>query len=123
MGFLDWTTELIPELKLSIGGLLTLADLSTIARRTAIVGGSSWLDSLLLAPGLHYQQAADALEHQGRPGADSVSGAFNAVETTQDGKPVTFAINNAATRHYIRRTAQPARSTSLHYLSRRCGTG
>ncbi|KAI6361925.1 hypothetical protein MCOR25_006348 [Pyricularia grisea] len=36
--------------------------------RTAIKGGSSWLDSLLLVPGLHYQQAADEVARSGGGG-------------------------------------------------------
>ncbi|KAM3461291.1 hypothetical protein MY5147_009946, partial [Beauveria neobassiana] len=60
----SWTSTPIPSLSFSAGGLLALADLGTIARRTAVVGGASWLDALVLAPGLHYQQAADALLEQ-----------------------------------------------------------
>ncbi|KAL7921035.1 hypothetical protein ACQKWADRAFT_296742 [Trichoderma austrokoningii] len=66
----SWTATPIPNLSLSAGGLLALADLNTIAQRTAIAGGSSWLDAFVLAPGLHYQQAADLLTPEygaGRP--------------------------------------------------------
>ncbi|OHE99807.1 hypothetical protein CORC01_04943 [Colletotrichum orchidophilum] len=53
--------EPIPGLALSASGLVALADLQTIANRTALTGTSSWFDALVLAPGLHYQQAADAV--------------------------------------------------------------
>ncbi|GJC84538.1 hypothetical protein ColLi_07376 [Colletotrichum liriopes] len=53
--------EPIPGLSLSAAGLVALADLQTIANRTALTGTSSWLDALVLAPGLHYQQAADGV--------------------------------------------------------------
>ncbi|TKW49802.1 hypothetical protein CTA1_4958 [Colletotrichum tanaceti] len=53
--------EPIPGLSLSAGGLVALADLHTIANRTALKGTSSWFDALVLAPGLHYQQAADGV--------------------------------------------------------------
>lgn len=98
---------------LSTGGLLALADLSTIARRTVIAGGSSWLDSLLLAPGLHYQQAADALVQQGVSGPGSVLGAAHAVETLQNGMAMTFEIKNAATRQYLERIARPGQVVTL----------
>lgn len=49
----------VPHLSLSAAGLVALADLQTIARRAALTGTSSWLDALVLAPGLHYQQAAE----------------------------------------------------------------
>ncbi|KAK2777857.1 hypothetical protein CKAH01_11903 [Colletotrichum kahawae] len=51
----------LPSLSLSAAGLVALADLQTIAHRTALTGTSSWWDSLVLAPGLHYQQAADGV--------------------------------------------------------------
>ncbi|TQN64501.1 hypothetical protein CSHISOI_10923 [Colletotrichum shisoi] len=51
----------IPGLSLSAAGLVALADLRTVANRTALKGTSSWLDALVLAPGLHYQQAADGV--------------------------------------------------------------
>jgi len=94
-------------MSLSAAGLLALADLSTIAQRTAIAGGSSWLDSLLLAPGLHYQQAADELARG--TGEQGVT----AVETDPDGRVVTHTINNAATAAYIRRVAKPGELITL----------
>ncbi|GAB0144421.1 Eukaryotic peptide chain release factor subunit 1 [Epichloe bromicola] len=78
----SWSSTPVPALSLSAAGLLALADLSTVAHRTIITGGSSWLDAFVLAPGLHYQQAAGALLGQdplSEPdGEASVSGAkFN----------------------------------------------
>lgn len=64
----SWDETPIPGLSLSAGGLLALTDLNTIAQRTALTGGSSWLDAFVLAPGLHYQQAADALDRELVPG-------------------------------------------------------
>ncbi len=107
MGFPDWTTKPIPNLSLSASGLIALADLSTIAQRTAITGGSSWMDSLLLAPGLQYQQAADELVKGS--GVDAI---VDAVEG-RDGKPTTFKINNAATAHYIQKIARPGQQVTL----------
>lgn len=107
MGFPDWTTKPIPNLSLSASGLIALADLSTIAQRTAITGGSSWMDTLLLAPGLQYQQAADELVKGS--GVDAI---VDAVEG-RDGKPTTFRINNAATAHYIQKIAQPGEQVTL----------
>lgn len=113
MGFPNWTSLPLSGLSLSTGGLLALADLSTIAQRTVIAGGSSWLDSFLLAPGLHYQQAADALVQQGIAGPGSVLGPIHAVEMQQDGRATTFVIKNAATRHYIERIARPGQVVTL----------
>ncbi|KAK1980241.1 hypothetical protein LZ30DRAFT_595181 [Colletotrichum cereale] len=61
MPFPVLSKEPIPGLSLSAAGLVALADLQTIANRTALTGTSSWFDALVLAPGLHYQQAADGV--------------------------------------------------------------
>lgn len=98
----------MPGLSLSAAGLLVLADLHTIAQRTAITGGSSWLDALVLAPGLHYQQAADALDRDAGPGlfAELARAATMSSEKEQN-SPLSpsdrFAINNTATVNYLRR--------------------
>ncbi|KAG6002009.1 hypothetical protein E4U21_003577 [Claviceps maximensis] len=57
----SWSSTPFPALSLSAAGLLVLADLDTVAQRTRLTGGSSWLDVFVLAPGLHYQQAVDEL--------------------------------------------------------------
>ena len=62
------------------------------------MGGSSWLDALLLAPGLHYQQAADALVGDW--------GAYEAVELV-GGKTAIYNISNPATLNYLRRVSRP----------------
>ncbi|KAI5925733.1 hypothetical protein F4810DRAFT_29580 [Camillea tinctor] len=58
------------------------------------------MDALLLAPGLHYQQAADAINGDG--GNNSSSAAYNAVELTS-GKMSTYNIVNTATLRYLQR--------------------
>ncbi|KAG6016655.1 hypothetical protein E4U43_003388 [Claviceps pusilla] len=63
----SWSSTPFPTLSLSAAGLLALANLDTVAQRTRLTGGSSWLDVFVLAPGLHYQQAVDALEGKDAP--------------------------------------------------------
>ncbi|CAJ2503706.1 Uu.00g111000.m01.CDS01 [Anthostomella pinea] len=120
--FPNWTQTPIPNLQVSSAGLLALADLGTIAQRTRIVGGSSWLDALLLAPGLHYQQAADALVGGGGGGGSMRGGAgggdpvssYSAVELVvggsggegEGGKTTTYNITNAAMLQYLRRVSR-----------------
>ncbi|TDZ38622.1 hypothetical protein C8035_v005773 [Colletotrichum spinosum] len=65
----------IPHLSLSAAGLVALADLQTIAHRTALTGTSSWFDALVLAPGLHYQQAADGVAGETSVTAEPAAGA------------------------------------------------
>lgn len=102
-----WSSQPIPHFSLSASGLIVLADLSTIAQRTALRGGSSWLDSLLLAPGLHYQQAADDL-FRGE-GAQVLT----AVELDRDGKPTAHRIVNQAVVSYVLRVAKEGRTVVL----------
>ncbi|KAL7818594.1 hypothetical protein V8C26DRAFT_396782 [Trichoderma gracile] len=97
----SWSSTPIPNLSLSAGGLLALADLNTIAQRTAIAGGSSWLDAFVLAPGLHYQQAADLLtpEYSSSGGPSS----SKLVLCTLDGKKTRLVVSNVGMVKYLRR--------------------
>ncbi|KAK8102741.1 hypothetical protein PG984_015887 [Apiospora sp. TS-2023a] len=111
VSFPNWTNTPIPRFSVSAGGVIALADLSTIAQRTAIAGGSSWLDALLLAPGLHYQQAADALANSGSSGMDNTGGlspSYSAIEHFGEGKTSTYNITNPATVRYLQRLAAAA---------------
>ncbi|RDA88439.1 hypothetical protein CP532_5592 [Ophiocordyceps camponoti-leonardi (nom. inval.)] len=94
----SWTATPIANLSLSAGGLLALADLNTIANRTVVAGGSSWLDALVLAPGLHYQQAADALDT-----TSSSSSAVVAVEVEDGFERRRHLVSNAALVSFLRR--------------------
>lgn len=101
-----WTNTPIPNFSLSAAGLLVLADLNTIAQRTSLRGGSSWFDSLLLAPGLHYQQAADEVAY-----GDAKT--LVAVEIQPDGKPASHQIVNQAVVNYVLRTAKEGETVVL----------
>ncbi|KAJ6446977.1 phospholipid-binding protein [Purpureocillium lavendulum] len=106
----SWSPTPIPNLTLSAGGLLALADLNTVAQRTVISGGSSWLDAFVLAPGLHYQQAADALFDQHRPPPASGDGSDG--DSAIDGDTqARFPISNRAMVNYLRRLWQEVNET------------
>ena len=102
-----WNPKPFSTLALSASGVLALADLNTIAQRTAITGGASWIDTLLLAPGIHYQQAADELFRKG--------GASAIIDVVDEfaGSAVTFKLRNAATAHYIQNVAKPGETVTL----------
>ncbi|KAK4162044.1 hypothetical protein QBC43DRAFT_322785 [Cladorrhinum sp. PSN259] len=135
-----WVQKPFPGITLSAGGLLALADLHTIAERTAITGGASWMDILLLAPGLHYQQAADQLFRKGgeaivamvdkgsgsaeRPiefeldrndDAAAATGGNGAApkKTSTLNRSQSLKINNAATAQYIQSIAKPGEVVTL----------
>lgn len=112
-----WTNTPIPNFSLSASGLIVLADLSTVAQRTALRGGSSWLDFLLLVPGLHYQQAADELARHGGglpPGAAGAAAVpLTAIEVVDGDRPVSHRIVNQAVVNYVLRTAREGRAVVL----------
>lgn len=66
----------------------------------------------MLAPGLHYQQAADALANSGGSGMDSggpgASPSYAAIERLKEGKTSTYNITNPATVRYLQRVAAAA---------------
>ncbi|KAF4448703.1 hypothetical protein F53441_7912 [Fusarium austroafricanum] len=90
----SWSTHPIPNLTLSASGLLVLADLRTISRRTALTGGASWVDAFVLAPGLHYQQACDDLEKEAPVGLIALS--------TQTLGEMQYAVKNTMTASYLK---------------------
>jgi len=47
------------------GGLVALAELTTIAERTARIGSASWLDIFVVAPGIHLHQKSPELANGG----------------------------------------------------------
>lgn len=57
--------EHLPKFILEAGGIVALADLTTIAERTALMGKSSWLDILVIAPGIHLHQRSAELANAG----------------------------------------------------------
>lgn len=103
-----WTNRPIPSFTLSAAGLLVLADLSTVAQRTALRGGSSWFDSLLLVPGLHYQQAADELAR-----SEGATILVAAEDPGRDGTIVRHQIVNQAVVNYVLRVAKEGETVLL----------
>lgn len=103
-----WTTRPIPSFTLSAAGLLVLADLSTIAQRTALRGGSSWFDGLLLVPGLHYQQAADELAR-----GEGATILIAVEDPGSDGTVVRHRIVNQAVVNYVLRVAKDGETVLL----------
>ncbi|KAK4181380.1 hypothetical protein QBC36DRAFT_296742 [Triangularia setosa] len=125
----SWNPKPFRGISLSAGGLLALADLQTIAKRTVITGGASWADAFLLAPGLHYQQAAGDLSRKGT----GVSAITKIVDQSNN-REVNLELNNAATAEYIQSIAKPgqevvlnitgcAKSTGKRYMLRRSDSG
>ena len=59
-----WRSRL-SKFTVEAGGIVALADLGTIAERTALMGTASWLDALVIAPGIHLHQKSADLANAG----------------------------------------------------------
>jgi len=55
----------LPRFVVESGGIVALADLTTIAERTALMGKSSWFDILVIAPGIHLHQRSAEFANAG----------------------------------------------------------
>ncbi|SJL18224.1 uncharacterized protein ARMOST_21802 [Armillaria ostoyae] len=83
------TSSISGPITLETAGLLILADLPAVTSRTALTGGVSFLNALVLVPGMHQQQCADEINR----------GEF----------PTTGAMNSG----YVFRVENPATDISL----------
>ncbi|PBK87613.1 hypothetical protein ARMGADRAFT_938663 [Armillaria gallica] len=81
----------ITGITLESAGLVALADLPTVAVRTALMGTASWLDILVLALGMHQQQSADEVNRGEFPQTGSLTNGY------------VFRIENPATVSYLQR--------------------
>ncbi len=81
----------ISGITLESAGLVALADLPTVAVRTALMGTASWLDILVLAPGMHQQQSADEVNRSEFPQTSSLTNGY------------VFRVENPATVSYLQR--------------------
>ncbi|EKM56401.1 uncharacterized protein PHACADRAFT_253492 [Phanerochaete carnosa HHB-10118-sp] len=97
-----FTQFAIGGISLDAAGLVALADLDTIARRTALIGGASFLDVLYLAPGIHCQQKATELNGGEYPTTGAMHNGY------------VFRIENQATVSYLQRVGRPGHLTTVN---------
>lgn len=87
---------------LQAAGLVALADMETIAYRTALTGTASYLDILFLIPGIHRQQRASSYVNAGEY---PITGAM----TTG----YVFRVENQATVSYLQRVGRTGHLTTV----------
>ena len=97
-----FTKVSIRGVQLDAAGLVALADLRTIARRTALIGSASSLDVLYLAPGIHCQQAASEINGGEYPPSCSMRTGY------------VFRIENPATVSFLQRVSKSGHLTTVH---------
>ncbi|KAG8860522.1 hypothetical protein FRB96_003776 [Tulasnella sp. 330] len=91
----------ITRISLSAAGLVALADLKTLASRTALVGGASFIDIFLLAPGIHCQQDASELNGGEYPTTGAMTNGY------------VFRVENQATVSYLQGVGEPGHLTNV----------
>ena len=91
----------IHGVSLDATGLVALADLTTIAKRTALNGSSSFLDPLVLCPGIHRQQHATELNGGELPPTAALTSGY------------VFRVENQATVFYLQKMGVPGHLVTL----------
>jgi len=85
----------ITGISLSAAGLVALADLSTIKKRTALAGSASIFDILFLAPGIHTQQDASNVNEGELPATAAMTTGY------------IFRVENQATVSFLQTLGEP----------------
>lgn len=91
----------LSQVSLDAAGLVALADLSTIARRTALTGTSTLLDAFVLCPGLHRQTTAPQLNQGEYPACAALTTGY------------VFRVENPATVLYLQKVGRTGQLTTL----------
>ena len=86
-------------------GLIALADLNTIAKRTALTGTANYFDALILCPGLHRQQKAPDLNNGEFPATAALTSGY------------VFRVENQATVAYLQSVGIPGHLLTLNVES------
>lgn len=90
-----------PEISLDAGGLVALADLTTIQKRTALTGKVTILDTLVLCPGIHMQQDSTSLNGGEYPACGALTTGY------------VFRVENPATVYYLQQVSETGHLTTL----------
>ena len=88
------STSSVTGIKLQASGLVALADIKTIANRTAYTGAASFLDVLFLAPGIHCQQASSEINRGEYPTTGALTSGY------------VFRVENQATVGFLQRVGK-----------------
>ncbi|KAK3671510.1 hypothetical protein LTR78_008609 [Recurvomyces mirabilis] len=87
---------------LDAAGLIALADINTVARRTVLTGNSTWLDIFVLCPGMHKQQNATDLNRGEYPACAAMTTGY------------VFRVENPAAVCFLQRVGRTGHLTTLN---------
>lgn len=94
-------TASIPPVSLELAGLVALAELATLSKRTAMRGTDSYLDTFVICPGLHREQWAPELNKGEYPAAANILSDY------------VFRIENPGTVVYLQRISRTGSLTTV----------
>jgi hypothetical protein len=86
---------------LDAAGIVALADIKTIALRTALTGTSAYLDTFILCPGIHSQQSAPELNGGEYPACGAMTSGY------------VFRVENPATVLFLQKVGLTGQLTTL----------
>lgn len=88
-------------MSLDAAGLVALADLTTIQKRTALTGTAAILDIFILCPGIHMQQHSTSLNGGEHPACGALTTGY------------VFRVENPATVYYLQQVGKTGQLTTL----------
>jgi hypothetical protein len=89
----------LPPLSLNAVGIIALAENTSIAQRTALLGNSAYLDMFVLCPGLHRQQSAPKLNGGEHPAMAALTTGY--VFRVENPATVLFLQSKGKTGHLV----------------------
>ncbi|KAG5642595.1 hypothetical protein DXG03_002519 [Asterophora parasitica] len=106
------------EASLQAAGLLALADLTVIPRRTALTGSASLFDIFFLAPGIHLQASASSLNGGEFPATGAMTTGY--IFRVENPATVSFLQSVGRTGHLVTThvTQHPYHNTTNYSVSR-----
>lgn len=100
----EWSRNAASNVILDAAGLIALAELKTIPRRSALTGSASLSDALVLCPGIHRHQTATALNGGEYPITANITSGF------------VFRVENPATVAYLQGVGKTGHLTTFEVV-------
>ncbi|KAL4941898.1 hypothetical protein BDV06DRAFT_235742 [Aspergillus oleicola] len=94
--------DFLPHVSLDAAGLVTIAEIPAIAKRTALAGTSVLTDAFVLCPGLHRQQSAPDLSKGELPAVAAMTTGY------------IFRVENPATVCFLQKVGKTGHLTTIH---------
>ncbi|PGH31880.1 hypothetical protein GX50_05315 [[Emmonsia] crescens] len=114
----SWNFLPVSGVSLNAAGLVAIAEVSVLAKRTALTGTAALLDILVLCPGIHRQQSAPELNNGEHPAVAALTSGY--VFRVENPATVLFLQKMGVTGHLTYLEVTPALKTNTKF-GRRLG--